>query len=538
MNTNSRTALAMAIGVALATSHGHAATFNVTNTNDSGPGSLRQAIEDAGSNSESDTISLSGVSGATIMLSSGELAISDDFITIEGAAATVDANRNSRVFRVTNASFVASDLTVTGGFASDDSGIGGDSGGGIYAAGSDLVLTNLRVVNNESLGGGGGVATESNLLIGLSGGLQINDSIISGNTAGESGGGIRAYLYESVSIANSMITGNRTTDSMGREAANESGPRSDLIERFSPILHSRGSFTRAAAGALIQAGGDIELVNSTVSGNTALSDIGIVGGAELTSFNGSVLIEGSTISNNTAAVFGGITALSPMEVTLRNSTISGNSTTDMVAGGAFSAGAEDVVNPILAIEFSTIAENSAGGSVGGVALMLDSTPALISGSVISGNAAALDPDLAISTEPLTQVDMQWSLVGVDPSTGILNKDPASQSLAGLDPRLGPLSDNGGPTQTMLPSDDSPLLNVIPPGNIDCGVAISVDQRGQLRPFSTGCDVGAIETEVEGSPVPLPESVAVPVLDRIGLLIMAGVLSIVGLLGMRRRSKII
>ena len=59
---------------------------------------------------------------------------------------------------------------------------------------------------------------------------------------------------------------------------------------------------------------------------------------------------------------------------------------------------------------------------------------------------------------------------------------------GNDPKLGALADNGGPTQTMLPQTDSPLIDAIPPASCQ----VDVDQRGVSRPQMKGCDIGSVE----------------------------------------------
>lgn len=74
--------------------------------------------------------------------------------------------------------------------------------------------------------------------------------------------------------------------------------------------------------------------------------------------------------------------------------------------------------------------------------------------------------------------------------------------AGADPRLGPLADNGGPTPTLLPETKSPLLEAIPAAACQTPPAtgVTTDQRGEPRPGSTSCDIGAVEIQ----PVPVIE----------------------------------
>ena len=68
--------------------------------------------------------------------------------------------------------------------------------------------------------------------------------------------------------------------------------------------------------------------------------------------------------------------------------------------------------------------------------------------------------------------------------------PTSSQKTPNDPVLGPLANNGGPTQTLLPLTGSPLLDAIPPAV--CGA--SDDQRSVTRPQGPGCDIGAVEVE--------------------------------------------
>jgi len=86
----------------------------------------------------------------------------------------------------------------------------------------------------------------------------------------------------------------------------------------------------------------------------------------------------------------------------------------------------------------------------------------------------------------------WTDGGYNLSSDASCAFSSSSSLAGTDPLLGPLADNGGPTQTMALLAGSPAVNLIPPGQNGCGTTIASDQRGLTRPIGIGCDVGAYE----------------------------------------------
>ena len=65
---------------------------------------------------------------------------------------------------------------------------------------------------------------------------------------------------------------------------------------------------------------------------------------------------------------------------------------------------------------------------------------------------------------------------------------SAPNLTGVDPRLGPLADNGGPTQTMLPAAGSPVINA------GTSNALATDQRGAPRTSGGGTDIGAVELQ--------------------------------------------
>src|SRR5947207_7280657 len=124
--------------------HARADTITVTNTNDSGPGSLRQALADA---NDGDTITFA-VTG-TIGLTSGELLV-DKSIIISGPDAdnlAVNGNVKSRVFEIGSGRSVSiSGMTIVNGDASGDV----PDGGGIYNDHATLTLGDCTVSNNSA----------------------------------------------------------------------------------------------------------------------------------------------------------------------------------------------------------------------------------------------------------------------------------------------------------------------------------------------------------------------------------------------------
>src|SRR6266480_164132 len=173
----------------LAALSAEAATITVMNTNDSGAGSLRQALMDA---NEGDTIDF-GVTG-TITLTTGQLVV-DKSVSISGPGAAnlaVNSNAASRVFHITNAVTVStSGLTITNGSV-----VSSDVGGGAYNDQSTLTVSNCTLSGN-SAGAAGGIDND-----GRYGGatLTINNSTLSGNSVNATGGIRGAILNDHATI--------------------------------------------------------------------------------------------------------------------------------------------------------------------------------------------------------------------------------------------------------------------------------------------------------------------------------------------------
>src|SRR6476619_3311163 len=173
-----------------------AATITVTNTNDSGAGSLRQAIANA---NHGDRIQF-GITG-TMILTTGELLV-DKSVTISGpgaASLTVDGNGTGRVFHVSSGVTAAiAGLTITNGVDWTEAPLT-NAGGGIYNDHATLALDNCTVSGNWA-GWGSGIYNDHAT-------LALDSCTVSGNTASWGGGGINNHSG-TLTITNSTFSEN------------------------------------------------------------------------------------------------------------------------------------------------------------------------------------------------------------------------------------------------------------------------------------------------------------------------------------------
>ena len=256
-------------------------------------------------------------------------------------------------------------------------------------------------------------------------------TIRNGSIRGSSGGGI--FNDGSLTLTNSVIRDNRATERFG------GGSGGGIYNAFGRTLN---------------------LVNSTLSGNSAGIDAGAIHN------NGLLSLTNSTLSSNTALDDGG-GIYNTVTMIMTNSTLSSNTALDD-GGGIWSRGIANLIN-------STINGNAANGSGGGI-------------KIHSGNLI------------LTNNIIANTLVGGDCSGNIISRGHNLDSdgscglsitgdLSNTNPRLGFLKDNGGPTLTHELLLGSPAIDA---GND--AFCPPTDQRGVARPQGAGCDIGAFEVE--------------------------------------------
>jgi parallel beta-helix repeat protein len=499
----------------------------VMNLNDAGLGSLRQAIIDTPS---SGTVDFQpGLSG-TITLMTGEMLI-DKNLTITGPGAdviTISGNHASRVFNITASSTVAiTGLTAANGVSS--------MGGGIFNSGT-LTIISCVIRDNNATDLGGGVES--------SGPLNIIDSVIIRNTATDEGGGILTFTADSgstVTITDSTISLNTTP---GHDGINGVGGGIRLFNSGWTLIMSNSnvsdnsalsgggiSITTGAFGILsscnislntalgggvgtfgggIQDFGTLVMTGCTVSGNTGGAGIYSSFGSNSTVINcavdnnigqgitnvGLLSLSNSTISANTDTgldstgtaqllgctisdnMFGGI-IISGRQSTIINCTISRN-TYPGTGGGILFGG----VGSTLSIMNSTISGNSSGSYGGGIAKN-DNAFLTIANTIVAGNTA---PDFSDVSGVFDSHG--HNLIGDGTGgSGFAATDLVGTADFPIDPKLGLLQDNGGPTFTMALLPDSPAINAGDPTG-----APEWDQRGPGFPrvVNGKIDIGAYE----------------------------------------------
>lgn len=383
-------------------------------------------------------------------------------------------------------------VTVTGSMITGNSTTGPESaGGGIYAF-TNASLTNSTVSGNRTQGigsEGGGVYTSS-------GNVTVTGTAITGNsTAGTSAEGGGIYSFGNVSLTNSTVSGNSTTG-----ADSEGG---GVYARITiTMLNStvRENFTEGASsdGGGLFALGNVSITNSTISGNRTTTSDADGGGIYV---DGSATVNYSTISGNStqgdSADGGGLYARG--NVTLFNSTISGNFTQGASADGGGVFALEG-----LFVDMSTITLNRAeAANAFGGGLWNDEDVAEIRNSIVAANTAGGgSPDLRPGAGTLT---VEFSIIGDNAGTGLAESQTPNLvtgniigSAAGagvIDPRLAPLANNGGPTETHRLLPNSPALNQGDPAFI--GFSNDFDQRGPdfFRERLGRVDIGAFEAQV-------------------------------------------
>jgi CheY-specific phosphatase CheX len=402
--------------------------------------------------------------GANIVVGSGATLVLNTVTIRDGNAASGGGIGNIGTLTVNDSTFLDNNAIFDGGALINSNGATAtinrtsasgsetrSSGGAFWNQGT-LTLNETDVHGNQSYGGGGGIVND------FTGTLTVNNSTVRANIAnylgqpestGSGGGGI-ANFRGVVTISGSTIAGNDT------------------------------GYAEAGGGGIGNFGGTMTIVNSTVYGNAAVQNGGGVFVGRDPAYpdlpNGTLTIRSSTISNNEIQSYGR---------------------------------RRDNNFPPVILTF--IPE-------GGGVYAASGASATVHNTIIAGNRALAGDYNGTPIAASTSVDVagtfnaSYNLVGdATGATGFAgNGNQAGTGAAPIDPRLGLLDANGGPTATTPPLAGSPALgagNPAAPGTaVDvCPIA---DQRGISR-VGKPCDVGSVQVSVAPDTTPPTVTVTAP-----------------------------
>jgi predicted outer membrane repeat protein len=386
-----------------------AAGYVVTNTNDSGAGSLRQAILDANGSVGADTITFN-LSGCPCAISLASRLDVNDALTLAGPGAdqlVLDGGHAVQVIRATNVPLSISGITIRNGLAITPT----TSGGGIYAQGP-LTLTQVTVTGNTATDYGGGVLANNT--------AHIVGSTFANNTAIKyDGGGL--YVSKALQVSGSQFRNNRTTHNKGYGGGGglmSFGPT--IIDSTSFISNTSSDWGGGAYLASFATGTETQLTSVQFISNTAQQGGGgglfswftttlntvefldnyssyrgggvyggyagnyriIVNGGQMLRNSGAgggglysdsnFTLDGTQILSNTSRSGNGGGAWTPLNATISNAIISHNTViTGGNSGGIDTGGNLILTNSILS-DNQTLRGSGGGSGAGGAATVINS----------------------------------------------------------------------------------------------------------------------------------------------------------------------
>ncbi len=384
-----------------------------------------------------------------------------------------------------DSSAVLDGFTITGGNANGS--LAGQSlGGGLYDVGGSPALNNLKFVSNQAALEGGGAYLQSSNSV-------LNTVFFGSNktvNVQSQGGGL-------------FIFGGKPTMVLSKFLNNYAAYGAGLYSKLSnPVLFEDSFNGNTAAGS----GGGMYSDSSTASlktvqfrGNTAVQS-----GAGMYISSGTATLLWVTFANNNSSTYGGGLYNDTSSLTMSDTTFNNN--TALVGAGMYNYQSSP------AIDDTTFSGNQASDQGGGMLNSTHSYPVLYN-MTFSGNQALPGAGGAILDQNFSNPSIHDSIFWGDSSEVI--DDGTSEGSISLsimqggdtcafcsqiinrDPKLGPLQNNGGQTQTMSLGVGSAAIDAdTDPGCISGSLSsVHEDERGVQRPQGPNCDLGAYEVQV-------------------------------------------
>jgi CSLREA domain-containing protein len=456
-------------------------------------------------------VSIAGVFTANSASKGGALYLTKETTAIVSATFSnnsVTGAYGAAIYTNSCKNVVINQCTITGshGFAT----------GAVFDQGSTSVT-----VSNDHITGN---YLKNAAVYGKNDGMNITHSVISGNFGALTAGlgwfaSTSGYLF----VSNSSITGNRSASSRAGVFLDSHNFNVNFINCYIgsnyAVGYAGGVDTKGAAAFFYC------LIANNVAGSVGAGITNDCVGPY------SVQLSSCTLSGNKAGLDGGgiynTNAAGGSNLNLLNSTVSGNTATTGNGGGIFQNGAA------LFLINSTVADNLAAGKGGGIyatgaggaasTQISDCTiafnQATFGGGIYTnpGHSGAVGPiyNTIIAANTLvastTASDIAGSLVGTAKNDligtgGAGGIGGATNQINVTNPLLGQLANNGGPTQTIMLLPLSPAINA---GDKTLSLVQPTDQRGLTRVVGTKIDIGAVEVQTAGTPTRLVTQVASP-----------------------------
>lgn len=465
-------ALLVLLGLLWAAQPVRADTLTVENTNNDGANSLRAVVNGA---ADGDIIEFApSIAGATIDLTE-PITISQDIEIRGGNAITVSGGDTSRIFRVdAGANVTFSGLRLRDGFAELDG--GQHKGGAIYNSGVVTLTDSMLMLNR----GGTGSETQGGAIHNSTGStLYIIDSTITTNNTTATNADTFVFGGAIFNAGTLDITTSTISDNIAQVGGGQAQSQGGAIHNNSTgvVTITQSTIANNLAGGIgitdkgggIYNVGTMTIESSTISENTAREGAGIF------NMDGELNVLQSAVLTNTATVRGGGVMNSGNGTTaIINTTFTGNS------GDGGSAVRNDSSTGLLRLTYATVAGNTGDAALFNAGDFSDFT---FQNTIIANNSGN-----NCSGTDIPIISSQGHTIA-DDGTCALTGD---NDLPNTDPQLGPLSQDADETTlSFKPLANSPA--------IDAGRATiftSIDQRGIARPQGADPEIGSVELPLD------------------------------------------
>jgi hypothetical protein len=260
--------------------------------------------------------------------------------------------------------------------------------------------------------------------------------------------------------------------------------------------------TLALAGVVVSGAQHGAAINNVTAGSTP-ARLTLTSSAIVHNSNDGVAGDGSQAAGISSTSSGAGTPTATVKVV--NSTIADNTASSFgqAPGGLYT---NAVQNGAVTLINATISGNSGGNNAGGLSDIVGSggaaTPVLATNTLIAGNTTTNTNTTTAAPDcqgKVTDGPGGHNLIGNNNNcvglTNGINGDQVGTPGSPINPQLGPVALNGGPTPTMAELAGSPAIATASSATCNTGPVFDKDQRGQSRNVTTrnACDIGAYDT---------------------------------------------